>query len=620
MSLDFISLIALSMAKGTEVSGWLLNLLVFLGAAVLAVPIARLTGLGAVIGYLAAGIVIGPWALGLVSDPAAILGFAEFGVVLMLFLVGLELEPRRLWQLRVPIFGWGSVQLLGSTALLAAVGIALGLDWRVALVAGLALAQSSTAIALAMLAERNLMSTTGGRSILSVSLFQDIGGIAILTLLPLLAVSAAADARPGWLTALIAIGLVLAIVLGGRWLLQPALGWIARSRTPEIFTAASLLLVVATAALMQAAGLSMALGAFLAGVLLAESEYRRQLETDLEPFKGLLLGLFFIAVGMSIDFAVIVAAPLAMVGVVLGFVLLKALVLLAMARLMPVPLAERAVFVVMLAQGGEFGFVVLQVAGGAGLMPPSTGSFLLAAITISMLCTPLVMLLVDRWIVPRLGARKVTERPDEIDEAQTAPILILGFGRYGQVVARLINAAGLTATVLDHDPEQVASVRRFGWPAIYGDATRLDLLRTAGAGSARVIVVAIDSVDQSLEVVDLLRKHFAQAQLVVRARNADHWMGLHNRGVQHVERETLDAALLSGRSVLELMGWERRTARNQAVRFRRHTVELLQEMAAHRGDEVQLIAVAKRGRQQLQEQWSRERDERRRRRAEDLDG
>jgi glutathione-regulated potassium-efflux system ancillary protein KefC len=592
------------------VSSWLLNGLIFLGAAVLAVPLARLLGLGSVIGYLAAGIAIGPWGLRLVTDATAILHIAEFGVVLMLFLVGLELEPRRLWALRRPIFGWGTVQLLGSTALVAGVALAAGLDWRLALVSGLALAQSSTAIALSTLAERNLMPTAGGRSILSVSLFQDIGGIAILTLLPLLAVQQAHGAG-GWMAAAQAVGMVLAIVFGGRLLLRPALRWIARSDTPEIFTAASLLLVVATAALMQAVGLSMALGAFLAGVLLAGSEYRRQLETDLEPFKGLLLGLFFIAVGMSIDFAVVRAQPFSMAAVVLGFLLVKALLLLAMARWMGIPLAERPVFVVMLAQGGEFGFVVLQAAGGAALLPPAAASFLLAAIAISMLLTPLVMVLVDRVILPRLAAGRSGPTPPEIAEEQAAPILILGFGRYGQIVARLINAEGLAATVLDHDAGQVASVRKFGWPAHYGDATRLDLLRVAGAGRARVVVVAIDDVGQSLAAVDLLREHFPNATIVARARNTTHWAGLHARGVQHIERETLDSALMSGRSVLELMGWEPHTARNQALRFRRHNLELLHELAAHQGDERSLIALAKQGRAQLEQLWAREREQRR---------
>ncbi len=603
-------------------SNWLQNSLVFLGAAVVAVPLARLLGLSSVIGYLAAGILIGPGVLKLVSDPTDILHFAEFGVVLMLFLVGLELEPKRLWALRRPIFGWGSVQLLGSTLLIAAVALAAGLDWRLALVAGLALSQSSTAIALATLAERNLMPTAGGRSILSVALYQDLGGIVVITLLPLLAVQTASSGGDGWVTAAKAVAMVAAIVFGGRLVLRPALRWIARSETPEIFTAASLLLVVATAALMQAVGLSMALGAFLAGVLLAESEYRRQLETDLEPFKGLLLGLFFIAVGMSIDFAVVMAHPGWMAAVVAGFVVLKALLLVAMARWMGIPLVERPTFVVMLAQGGEFGFVVLQAAGGAALVTAQASSFLLAAIAISMLLTPLVMVAVDRVIAPRLAARRAAgaEPMAEIAEEQTAPILILGFGRYGQIVARLINAEGLAATVLDHDAEQVASVRKFGWPAFYGDATRLDLLRTAGAGSARVVVVAIDDIEQSLAAVDLLREHFPNATIVARARNTTHWYGLQTRGVQHIERETLDSALMSGRTVLELMGWEPHTARNQALRFRQHNIALLHEMAAHRGDERSLIAVAKQGREQLEQLWAREREERRARKAQRGEG
>ncbi|RVU44634.1 glutathione-regulated potassium-efflux system protein KefC [Rubrivivax rivuli] len=592
-----------------DLPSWLHATVVYLGAAVLAVPLARLLGLGSIIGYLAAGVVIGPWGLKAVTDTATILQFAEFGVVLMLFLVGLELEPKRLWSLRRPIFGWGSVQLFGSTALVGAVALAAGLTPLLALVAGLALAQSSTAIALGTVAERNLMPTSGGRSILSVSLFQDIGGIAILTLLPMLAMRPAGTGGP-WLGLAQGVGMVLAIVLGGRLLVRPALRWIARSGSPEIFTAASLLLVVSTAALMHAVGLSMALGAFLAGVLLAESEYRRQLETDLEPFKGLLLGLFFIAVGMSIDFAVVLTQPLLMAAVVTGFVLLKGLLLVAMARLMDMPLAERPVFVVMLAQGGEFGFVVLQTAGSAGLVAAGPSSFLLAAIALSMLVTPLLMLLVDRVIAPRLAARGSGPALDEIAEDQAAPILILGFGRYGQVVGRLINANGLSATVLDHDAEQVATVRRFGWPAFYGDATRLDLLRIAGAATARVIVVAIDDTAQSLAVVDLLREHFPQATLVARARNATHWYGLHERGVQHIERETFDAALLSGRTVLELMGWQPHTARQQALRFKRHTLELMQAMAPHQGNEKELIALAKQGRQQLEELWAQERAER----------
>ncbi len=588
---------------------WLISSLIYLGAAVLAVPLARLLGLGSIIGYLAAGIAIGPWGLKLVTDAQDMLHFAEFGVVLMLFLVGLELEPRRLWEMRRPIFGWGSVQLLGSAALIAGLGVAFGVEWRLALVAGLGLGLSSTAIGLGVLNERNLMPTTAGQSVLSVALLQDIAAIPILAIVPLLAATGVAQSGGGWLGAGKAAGMIAAIVLGGRLLLRPALRWIARSETPEIFTAASLLLVVATAALMQSVGLSMALGAFLAGVLLAESEYRRELETDLEPFKGLLLGLFFIAVGMSIDFAVVLARPLLVAAVVLGFLLIKACVLWAMARTMPVPLAERPVFVVLLAQGGEFGFVVFQAALGGGVIAAEAASLLIAAVAISMLLTPLLLVGTDRWLAPRLARRADGEHPPEIDVPQHAPIVICGFGRYGQIVGRLINANGLSATVLDHSAENVATVRRFGWPAFYGDATRLDLLRVAGAAQARVIVVAIDDVQQSLAVVDLARQHFPQATLVARARNVTHWYGLQERGVVHIERETLDSALMSGRSVLELMGWQPHAARTQAMRFRQHTIRLLHRMAPHQGDEKKLIAVAQQGRRELETLWQQERDE-----------
>ena len=590
-------------------TGWINLSLIYLGAAVLAVPLARALGLGSIIGYLAAGIAIGPWGLKLVTDPQSIVGFAEFGVVLMLFLVGLELEPKRLWALRRPIFGWGSVQLFGSAALLLAVAVLFGVDWRLALVAGLALAMSSTAIGLSVMGERNMLPTTAGQSVLSVMLLQDVAAIPILALVPLLAVGGAVSDGNGWISAAKAFGVILAIIFGGRLLLRPALRWIAGSKTPEIFTAASLLLVVATAALMHSVGLSMALGAFLAGVLLAESEYRRELETDLEPFKGLLLGLFFIAVGMGIDFAVVLAQPWTVAAVVIGFLIVKALVLVAMARLMPVPLAEAPGFVILLAQGGEFGFVVLQAAQGANVVNAGSASLLTAAIAISMVLTPLLLLLTDRFIAPRLAARRSGPKLAEISEPQNAPIIICGFGRYGQIVGRLIQAGGLSATVLDHSAEAVEGLRKFGWRTYYGDATRLDLLRTAGAAKARVIVVAIDGIEQSLKVVDLAKEHFPQAVLVTRARNAQHWYQLHARGVEHIERETLDSALMSGRTVMEAMGWEPHAARTQALRFRRHSIELMKQMAPHQGNEKQLIAVAKQGRQQLEELWSREREE-----------
>ena len=594
------------MEHGTD---WLAGSLVYLSAAVLAVPIAKKLGLGSIIGYLVAGIAIGPWGLRLVTDAQDMLHFAEFGVVLMLFLVGLELEPRRLWSLRKPIFGWGSLQLLGSAALIAAVALLAGVAWPLALVAALGLALSSTAIGLGVRAERHLVCTGSGQSLLSVARLQDIAAIPLLALVPLLAVTAAvaAPAGAGWLAAGKALGSVLGIVLGGRLLLRPALRWIARSATPEIFTATALLLVVATASLMQAVGLSMALGAFLAGVLLAESEYRRELETDIEPFKGLLLGLFFIAVGMSIDFGAVMAQPVLVAAIVVGFLAVKAAVLWAMGHWIPLPRAERPVFILLLAQGGEFGFVVFQAARQAGVIDAPTSSVLVAAVAVSMLLTPLMLVAADRWWIPRLAARSGPRNAPVLQEAQTAPVIIAGFGRYGQVIGRLLHANGVGSTVLDHDAEQVETVRRFGIPAYYGDATRLDLLRTAGAAQAKVIVVAIDDVAQSLKVVDLVRQHFPHLRIVARARNVTHYYGLRERGVTLIERETLDAALMSARSVLELMGWEAAQAELQARRFRQHTIALLEEMAPHAGDEHKLIAVAKQGRAQLEAQWAKER-------------
>jgi len=592
-------------------TGWLNATLVYLAAAVLAVPLARLAGLGSIIGYLAAGIAIGPFGLALVTDAQTMLHVAEFGVVLMLFLVGLELEPRRLWSLRRPIFGWGGLQLFGSAALIGAVALAFGAEARLALVAALALAMSSTAIGLAVLNERNLMATGAGQTVLSVALFQDIAAIPILALLPLLAVGAAERAGSGWWGALQAAAVVAGIVFGGRLLLRPALRWIAGSKTPEIFTAASLLLVVATAALMQSVGLSMALGAFLAGVLLAESEYRRELETDLEPFKGLLLGLFFIAVGMGIDFAVVLEHPATVAAVVAGFLLLKACVLAAMTRWIPVPLAERPVFVILLAQGGEFGFVVLQTAQGSGAIAGPAASLLVASIALSMLFTPLLMVLADRYWPAHIARHAAAGAPPEIVEPQQAPIIIAGFGRYGQIIGRLLAANGLSATVLEHNAEHIESLRRFGWKAFYGDATRLDLLRIAGAAQAHVFVLAIDDVEQSVECATLVREHFPQCTIVARARNAAHYARLRRLGLVYVERETLDTSLMSGRSVLELMGMRPHEARVQAMKFRRHSVDLLEEMVPHFADEGRLIAIAKQGRQQFEETWAREREQRR---------
>ena len=593
---------------------WLTYGLMYLSAAVLAVPLAKALGLGSIIGYLAAGIAIGPWGLGLVSNVQDILHFAEFGVVLMLFLVGLELQPSRLWAMRRPIFGTGSAQVLGCAAVLFAAGWLAGLPWRISLVAALGLALSSTAIALQVLAERNLMRTSSGRAGFSILLFQDVAAIPILALLPLLGAAAGAgddhSAGEVLLEALKIVGVIGAIVLGGRLLLRPLLRWIAKSRTPEIFTAASLLLVVGIAYLMVMVGLSMALGAFLAGVLLADSEYRSELEADIEPFKGLLLGLFFIAVGMSIDFGVLMRSPWLMAGILLGFLALKAVVIYTLAKVAGVPYQERPVFTLLLAQGGEFAFVVFQAAAGAQVFSAETASLLIGAVALSMLISPLLLVLMDRALLRRYAQLKTAAPPaQEISEPQEAPVIIAGFGRYGQIVARVMLTQGIPTTVLDHSVEILEIARAFGYRVFYGDATRLDLLRIAGAEHARVLVVAVDDPEQSLKIVTLARKHFPQLQVVARARDLSHWNALRDLGVTLVQRELFESSLASARTVLELMGQSPTLAQEMTRRFREHNIALADRMYPHHKDRAKMVAVAREGRAQLAEQMAKERQE-----------
>ncbi len=596
---------------------WLVNSFIYLCAAVIAVPLSQAAGLGSIIGYLAAGIAIGPWGLGLVSNVEDILHFSEFGVVLMLFLVGLELEPKRLWNMRHSIFGWGSAQVLGCAVVLMLGGIAFGAGWRLALVAGLGLALSSTAIALQVMAQRNLLSTGSGQASFAILLFQDVAAIPILALLPLLGVvtdaTNSSSSGSNALEAAKILGVVAGIVLGGRLLLRPVFRWIARSRTPEIFTAAALLLVVGIAGLMLQVGLSMALGAFLAGVLLAESEYRRELETDIEPFKGLLLGLFFIAVGMSIDFGVLMKSPGLMALIVVGFMAAKSLVIYLLAGHIELPFQERPVFTLLLAQGGEFAFVVFQAAAGAHVFSAQTGSLLIGAVAVSMLISPLILVAIDKLLLPRYANCGVPAL-DEIFEVQDASTIIAGFGRYGQIIARVLLAQGLPATVLDHDAEMIEAARKFGYRVFYGDATRLDLLRTAGAAKAKILVVAVDDVEQSLEIVDIAREHFPHLQIVARAHDVTHWNKLRDRQVMWVEREMFESSLRSARSVLELLGQEPFEARQAAMRFRQHNLELFEKLHPHYRDQAKLISVIKEGRNQLEEQMAQEREDKAQRR------
>ncbi len=592
---------------------WLINSFIYLSAAVVAVPLAKKLGLGSIIGYLAAGIAIGPWGLGLVTNVQDILDFAEFGVVLMLFLIGMELEPKRLWSLRRPIFGWGTAQMLSCAALLTGTAMAFGIAWPTALVAGLGLALSSTAIALQSIHERNLMRTSSGQAGFSILLFQDVAAIPILALMPLLATingSNEAIAHTGRaLEAIKIVAVIAGIILGGRLLLRPVLRWIANSGTPEIFTAASLLLVVGIAALMQLVGLSMALGAFLAGVLLAESEYRRELQTDIEPFKALLLGLFFIAVGMSIDFGVLWKFPGQMLAILAGFLGLKLLAIYGLAATMKLPYQERPVFALLLAQGGEFAFVVFQAAAGAQVFSPETASLLIGAVALSMLISPLLLVAIDRWLLPRYAKGKPSTM-EEISEPQEAPVIIAGFGRYGQIVGRLLLAQGISATVLDHDADMIETIRTFGYRVFYGDATRLDLLRTAGAAQAKILVLSVDNVEQSLKIVDMVQENFPNLQIVARARDVPHWNALRDRGVVRVERELFDSSLRSGRTVLELLGQSAPAAQRAAERFRQHNLALFEQMYPHRNNREQFIAVAKQGRMQLEAQMKLEREQR----------
>ncbi len=596
----------------THAPTWLINTFIYLSAAVVAVPLSQALGLGSIIGYLAAGMAIGPWGLGLVTNVEDILHFAEFGVVLMLFLVGLELEPKRLWSLRRPIFGWGSAQVLGCTAAIFALALVAGAPWRVALVAGMGLALSSTAIALQVMNERNLMRTGSGQAGFSILLFQDIAAIPILALLPLLGQTlepngAMAQVNPAW-EAIKIIAVIGGIVLGGRIAIRPVFRFIARSRAPEIFTAASLLLVVGIAGLMQLVGLSMALGAFLAGVLLAESEYRRELETNIEPFKGLLLGLFFIAVGMGIDFGVLAEFPLQMLAIVVGFLAVKAAVIYGIGRYIGLPFQERPVFTLLLAQGGEFAFVVFQAAAGAHVFSGQTASLLVGSVAISMLLSPLILVAMDRWLLPRYAHCGVPVL-EEISEQQDAPVIIAGMGRYGQIIARVLIAQGYNCTVLDHDAEMIESARRFGYRVFYGDATRLDLLRTAGIAKAKLLVVAVDNVEQSLKVVDLAREHYPDLALVARARDVTHWNQLRDRGVMLVQREMFESSLASARSVLELLGDSPEVSLQTVAKFRQHNLELFEALHPHYKDSSKLVSVVKQGRQQFEEQMARERQE-----------
>lgn len=569
----------------------LIQALIYLGSAALIVPIAVRLGLGSVLGYLIAGCIIGPWGLRLVTDAESILHFAEIGVVLMLFVIGLELDPQRLWKLRASVFGGGALQMLVCGLLLGAFCMALGLRWQVAVLIGLTLGLSSTAIAMQAMNERNLMVSQMGRSAFAVLLFQDIAAIPLVAMIPLLAASGGATTLGAFtLSALKVVAALAIVVLIGRYVARPALRFVARTGLREVFSAVALFLVFGFGLLLEEAGLSMAMGAFLAGVLLASSEYRHALESDIEPFKGLLLGLFFIGVGMSIDFGTLVTHPLRIIILLVGFLVIKTLVLWLIARPLKVPGKQRRWFAVLLGQGSEFAFVVFGTAQSANVLDPEWAKALTLAVALSMATTPLLLVLLTRLDSKTTGQQR---EADEIDEEQPR-VIIAGFGRFGQIAGRLLLSSGVKMVVLDHDPDHIETLRKFGMKVFYGDATRVDLLESAGAGKAEVLINAIDDPKANLQLTELAKEHFPHLQIVARARDVDHFIRLRQAGVERPERETFEGALRTGRLALESLGLGEYEARERADLFRRYNSDMIEEMAQGEDDTQARAAVFKR--------------------------
>lgn len=581
--------------------GLAFDVMVYLAAAVVCVPIAKRLGLGSVLGYLAAGCAIGPWGLRFVTNVESTMHFSEFGVVLMLFVIGLELEPERLRAMRREVLLGGSLQVAACAAPLALVGLLVGLPWQGAVVSAVALALSSTAIVMTTLAERSLGNTTVGRTSFAILLFQDIAAIPLLVVIPLL--SAGGDATMSWEGPVQGILAVLAVVLLGRYVTPPVIRRVASLHQREVFTACALLLVLGIAQLMAAVGVSMGLGAFLAGVLLAGSEFRHALESDLEPFRGLLMGLFFIAVGMTVDFGLLMDEPLVVLGMVAGFSVLKLAALRAIAPRLHVSRRQGWLFAVLLSQGGEFAFVVFGAAQQARLLPGSWDARLTLTVALSMALMPILLIAHDR-LLARVPAAE-PEAPATI-ESEDAPVIIAGFGRFGQIVGRLLFASGLRATVLDHDADQIEFLKRFGFRVFYGDARRPDLMHAAGAGKAKVLVVAVDDPEACVAIVDMARHQFPHLRIVARARNVQAWFELRQRGVELPERELFEASMAAGRRTLELLDVGRHEAFERAATFRRHNVAMLEQLLLHVDDEARRISVARVAREDLEKQFERE--------------
>jgi CPA2 family monovalent cation:H+ antiporter-2/glutathione-regulated potassium-efflux system protein KefB len=575
--------------------------MIYLAAAVVFIPIAKRLGLGSVLGYLLAGVVIGPSVMGFIgSEGQDLMHFAEFGVVMMLFLIGIELEPALLWNLRAPILGLGGLQVLITTAAVAGLALLLGQPLNAALALGMILSLSSTAIVLSSLKEKGQMGSAAGQSAFSVLLFQDIAVIPMLAIFPLLAGTPPAasgettlrDNLPAWGQTLMVLGAVVVIIVAGRYLLRPLLRIVAASRVRELFTAFSLLLVVSISVLMSLVGLSPALGAFLGGVVLANSEYRHELESDIEPFKGLLLGLFFMAVGASIDFKLILSMPWVILGLVAGLMVLKASILLGLGKIFKISMEQNLLFGMALSQIGEFAFVLLSFSNQNNILPQSTVSILTAVVAISMALTPLLLLAYDRLIQPRFNIQSTNDRvADEIHDKH--PVIIAGFGRFGNIVGRFLRVNGIKATILDLDSDRVDALHNLGVKVHYGDASRRDLLEAAGAADAKVIIVAMDTVEQTLDVVKVVRKHYPHLQMLVKAENIPDTFELMDLGVLHIYRETLDTSLRMGADALQMLGIRAYHAHRNAGTFRKQDEKAMKGLSAIRDDKKLYINTVK---------------------------
>lgn len=585
------------------------EVLIFLASAVVMVPLARRFGLGAVLGYLAAGILIGPWVLGLIGDVDTILHFSELGIVLLLFVIGLELRPSRLRVLRRLIFVNGTLQMLGSTLLL----LPLAAWWldslRLGLLVSVVLSLSSTAIGLQMLAEKKQLTAPYGRAAFGILLLQDIAVIPLLALIPLFSTVGDIPQEPldVLLRVLRTALIIAAIIFGGRMFLRPIFRVIVQAQVREVFLAAVLLVALGTALLAEWAGLSMALGAFLAGVLLSDSEFRHELEAGVEPFKGLLLGLFFIAVGMSIDFGRLISEPSLILAIVGVMMILKFAVLLAVGRYSGLDSRSSVSLAFALPQAGEFGFVLFTVALNQGVLQSAVVDQLIAAISISMAMTPLMYFINERWIQPRVGIADIEGKSfDEIPDDQGEPrVIIAGLGRVGQIVARNMSMLDIHFTALDYDQEQIDFVRKFGHRVFYGNATNLDVLRAAGAEHASLFVLTISDIDISIMTAQMVKRHFPNLRIHARARNRTHALELKAMGVDYVIREAWLSSLELARESLSAVG-VRRAARYIDM-FREHDERALEEQVAHKDDEAEMVKIDRRSREQLVELFEEDR-------------